>query len=103
MDDRHRRPPNEYAADRTGLAADDLAHDAANVAASGRKRRCDRGGSCCSASGRNGRQKSARRIRPQLNSAHSPGPAQGVPRIGTPAAKQEGQSQSASAFHSISA
>ena len=29
--------PNEYAADRTGLAADDLAHDAANVAASGTK------------------------------------------------------------------
>ena len=36
MDDRQ-ATPNEYAADRTGLAADDLAHDAANVAASGTK------------------------------------------------------------------
>lgn len=102
MDDRQ-ATPNEYAADRTGLAADDLAHDAANVAASGTKRRCDRGGSCCSASGRNGRQKSARRIRPQLNSPTPLDRPRGVPRIGTPRSEAEGQSQSASAFHSISA
>ena len=61
MDDRQ-ATPNEYAADKTELAADDLAHDAANVAAS------DRAGSCFSASGRSGRQKSAKRIRPPLNS-----------------------------------
>ena len=36
MDDRQ-ATPNEYAADKTELAADDLAHDAANVAASGAK------------------------------------------------------------------
>ena len=68
-----------------------------------RKRRCDRGGSCCSASGRNGRQKSARRIRPQLNSPTPLDRPRGVPRIGTPRSEAEGQSQSASAFHSISA
>ena len=36
MDDRQ-ATPNEYAVDKTELAADDLAHDAANVAASGTK------------------------------------------------------------------
>lgn len=36
MDDRQ-ATPNEYAADKTELAADDLAHDAANVVASGTK------------------------------------------------------------------
>ena len=60
-----------------------------------RKRRCDRVGSCCSASGRNGRQKSARRIRPQLNSPTPLDRPRGVPRIGTPRSEAEGQSQSA--------
>ena len=67
MDDRQ-ATPNEYAVDKTELAADDLAHDAANVAASGTKTAVRRAGSCFNASGRNGRQKSAKRIHPPLNS-----------------------------------
>ena len=99
MDDRQ-ATPNEYAADRTGLAADDLAHDAANVAASGTKTAVRQGRKLLQC---HGRQKSARRIRPQLNSPTPLDRPRGVPRIGTPRSEAEGQSQSASAFHSISA
>ena len=67
MDDRQ-ATPNEYAADKTELAADDLAHERQMWPRPARKRRCDRAGSCFSASGRSGRQKSAKRIRPPLNS-----------------------------------
>lgn len=64
MDDRQ-ATPNEYAVDKTELAADDLAHDAANVAASARKRRFGRAGSCFNASGRNGGRKAPREYTPR--------------------------------------
>ena len=76
MDDRQ-ATPNEYAADRTGLAADDLAHDAANVAASGTKTAVRQGRKLLQCQ----REKWAAEKR-QENTApaeqpHSPGPAQG--------------------------
>lgn len=76
MDDRQ-ATPNEYAADRTGLAADDLAHDAANVAASGTKTAVRQGRKLLQCQ----REKWAAEKR-QENTApaeqpHSPGPSQG--------------------------
>ena len=76
MDDRQ-ATPNEYAADKTGLAADDLAHDAANVAASGTKTAVRQGRKLLHCQ----REKWAADKR-QENTApaeqsHSPGPAQG--------------------------
>ena len=76
IDDRQ-ATPNEYAADRTGLAADDLAHDAANVAASGTKTAVRQGRKLLQCQ----REKWAAEKR-QENTApaeqpHSPGPAQG--------------------------
>ena len=76
MDDRQ-ATPNEYAADKTGLAADDLAHDAANVAASGTKTAVRQGRKLLQCQ----REKWAAEKR-QENTApaeqsHSPGPAQG--------------------------
>ena len=66
MDDRQ-ATPNEYAADKTEppMTLPTMRQMWPRPA---RKRRCDRAGSCFSASGRSGRQKSAKRIRPPLNS-----------------------------------
>ena len=76
IDDRQ-ATPNEYATDKTGLAADDLAHDAANVAASGTKTAVRQGRKLLQRQ----REKWAAEKR-QENTApaeqpHSPGPAQG--------------------------
>ena len=76
MDDRQ-ATPNEYAVDKTELAADDLAHDAANVAASGAKTAVRQGRKLFQRQ----REKWAAEKR-QENTApaeqpHSPGPAQG--------------------------
>ena len=76
IDDRQ-ATPNEYATDKTGLAADDLAHDAANVAASGTKTAVRQGRKLLQCQ----REKWAAEKR-QENTApaeqpHSPGPAQG--------------------------
>ena len=76
MDDRQ-ATPNEYAADKTELAADDLAHDAVNVAASGAKTAVRQGRKLLQCQ----REKWAAEKR-QENTApaeqpHSPGPAQG--------------------------
>ena len=102
IDDRQ-ATPNEYATDKTGLAADDLAHDAANVAASGTKTAVRQGRKLLQRQREKWAAESARRIRPQLNSPTPLDRPRGVPRIGTPRSEAEGQSQSASAFHSISA
>ena len=77
MDDRQ-ATPNEYAADKTELAADDLAHDAANVAASGAKTAVRQGRKLFQRQ----REKWAAEKR-QENTApaeqsHAPGPAQGI-------------------------
>ena len=76
IDDRQ-ATPNEYATDKTRLAADDLAHDAANVAASGTKTAVRQGRKLLQRQ----REKWAAEKR-QENTApaeqsHSPGPAQG--------------------------
>ena len=77
MDDRQ-ATPNEYAADKTELAADDLAHDAVNVAASGAKTAVRQGRKLFQRQ----REKWAAEKR-QENTApaeqsHAPGPAQGI-------------------------
>ena len=77
MDDRQ-ATPNEYAVDKTELAADDLAHDAANVAASGAKTAVRQGRKLFQRQ----REKWAAEKR-QENTApaeqsHAPGPAQGI-------------------------
>ena len=77
MDDRQ-ATPNEDAADKTELAADDLAHDAANVAASGAKTAVRQGRKLFQRQ----REKWAAEKR-QENTApaeqsHAPGPAQGI-------------------------
>ena len=77
MDDR-KATPNEYAVDKTELAADDLAHDTANVAASGAKTAVRQGQKLFQRQ----REKWAAEKR-QENTApaeqsHAPGPAQGI-------------------------
>lgn len=77
MDDRQ-ATPNEYAADKTELAADDLAHDAANVAVSGTKTAVRQGRKLFQRQ----REKWAAEKRQEntapAEQAHSPGPAQGI-------------------------
>ena len=77
MDDRQ-ATPNEYAADKTELAADDLAHDAANVAASGAKTEVRQGRKLFQRQREKWAAEKRHENTPPIEQSHSPEPAQGI-------------------------
>ena len=84
MDDRQ-ATPNEYAVDKTELAADDLAHDAANVAASGAKTAVRQGRKLFQRQREKWAAEKRHENTPPIEQSHSPEPAQGIaPDVHTP-------------------
>ena len=77
MDDRQ-ATPNEYAVDKTELAADDLAHDAANVAASGAKTAVRQGRKLFQRQREKWAAEKRHENTPPIEQSHSPEPAQGI-------------------------
>ena len=77
MDDRQ-ATPNEYAADKTELAADDLAHDAANVAASGAKTEVRQGRKLFQRQREKWAAEKRHENTPPIEQSHAPVPAQGI-------------------------
>ena len=77
MDDRQ-ATPNEYAADKTELAADDLAHDTANVAASGTKTAVRQGRKLFQRQREKRAAEKRQENTPPAEQSHSPEPAQGI-------------------------
>lgn len=77
MDDRQ-ATPNEYAADKTELAVDDLAHDAANVAASGAKTAVQQGRKLFQRQREKWTAEKRQENTAPAEQSHAPGPAQGI-------------------------
>ena len=77
MDDRQ-ATPGEYAVDKTELAADDLAHDAANVAASGTKTTVRQGRKLFQRQREKRAAEQRREHTPPAEQPHSPEPHQGA-------------------------
>lgn len=76
--DNRQATPNEYAADKTELAADDLAHDAANVAASGTKTAARQGRKLFQRQREKWSAEKRQENTAPAEQSHSPGPAQGI-------------------------